>query len=105
VVDVDEALRKFPIASRFGDRVLTLTGTPSYQMPDKDTTDWDASTDLFAVGVTLYELLCNGEHPYKGGKPMASGAVQDPGVGTYAALSVDGYQLPYSDQYGEERDG
>jgi serine/threonine protein kinase len=30
------------------------------------------------VGVTLYELLCNGEHPYKGGKPMASGAVQDP---------------------------
>lgn len=25
-------------------------------------------------------------------------------VGTYAALSVDGYQLPYSDQYGEERE-
>lgn len=35
-------------------------------------------TDLFAVGVVLYELLCNGHHPYPGSRPMVSEAVIDP---------------------------
>jgi hypothetical protein len=26
----------------------------------------------------LYELLCNGEHPYEGGHPMAGESVRDP---------------------------
>lgn len=71
-------LLDFNIASRVGDPVKTLSGTPPYQAPDADYTRWDVTTDLFAVGVVLYELLCNGEHPYPGGKPMVGEAVIDP---------------------------
>ena len=71
-------LLDFNIASRVGERVVTVSGTPSYQKPDADYTRWDVSTDLFAVGVTLYELLCNGEHPYPGRKPMVGETVRDP---------------------------
>lgn len=71
-------LLDFNIASRVGDPVMTVSGTPPYQAPDVDYTKWDVSTDLFAVGVTLYELLCNGEHPYPGGRPMIGEEVRDP---------------------------
>lgn len=71
-------LLDFNIASRVGDPVKTLSGTPPYQAPDADYTRWDVTTDLFAVGVVLYELLCNGEHPYPGGKPMVGEEVIDP---------------------------
>ena len=71
-------LLDFNIASRVGDPVMTVSGTPPYQAPDVDYTRWDVSTDLFAVGVTLYELVCNGEHPYEGGKPMVGEDVRDP---------------------------
>ena len=71
-------LLDFNIASRVGDPVFTQSGTPPYQAPDADLTRWDVSTDLFAVGVMLYELLCNGHHPYPGSKPMASEPVIDP---------------------------
>jgi hypothetical protein len=73
-------LLDFNIASRVGDPVMTVSGTPPYQAPDVDYTRWDVSTDLFAVGVTLYELLCNGEHPYPGGRPMPGEQVRDPGT-------------------------
>ncbi len=56
-------LLDFNIASRVGDPVKTVSGTPPYQPPDADLTRWDVSTDLFDAGVTLYELLCDGEHP------------------------------------------
>lgn len=71
-------LLDFNIASRVGDQVMTLTGTPPYQAPDVDYTQWDVSTDLFAVGVVLYELVCRGEHPYPGRKPMVGEPVRDP---------------------------
>jgi serine/threonine protein kinase len=71
-------LLDFNIASRVGDQVKTVSGTPPYQAPDVDFTRWDVSTDLFAVGVTLYELLCNGEHPYANRKPMVGDSVRDP---------------------------
>jgi uncharacterized protein (TIGR02653 family) len=71
-------LLDFNIASRVGDPVRTVSGTPPYQAPDVDYTRWDVSTDLFAVGVTLYELLCNGEHPYPHGKPQLGEGVRDP---------------------------
>ena len=45
---------------------------------DADLSRWDVSTDLFAVGVVLYELLCNGRHPYPEGKPMVGCEVIDP---------------------------
>jgi serine/threonine protein kinase len=71
-------LLDFNIASRAGDPVKTLSGTPPFQAPDADYTRWDVTTDLFAVGVVLYELLCNGQHPYPGGKPMVREEVLDP---------------------------
>jgi hypothetical protein len=71
-------LLDFNIASRFGDPVHTQSGTPSYQPPDADLTHWDASTDLFAVGVLLYQLLCNGNHPYPNALPVVDGLVIDP---------------------------
>jgi uncharacterized protein (TIGR02653 family) len=71
-------LLDFNIASRVGDEVRTRSGTPPYQAPDADLTRWDVSTDLFAVGVMLYELLCNGEHPYPNSKPMVGEQVSDP---------------------------
>lgn len=71
-------LLDFNIASRFGDPVRTHSGTPPYQPPDADFTRWDVSTDLFAVGVVLYELLCQGQHPYPHSMPMVDEPVVDP---------------------------
>jgi serine/threonine protein kinase len=73
-------LLDFNIASRVGDPVYTHSGTPPFQAPDADLTRWDVSTDLFAVGVVLYELLCNGNHPYAGSKPMTSEEVIPPSL-------------------------
>ena len=71
-------LLDFNIASRVGDPVMTVSGTPPYQPPDADLTQWDVSTDLFAVGVTLYELLCDGKHPYPHSRPTIDSEPQDP---------------------------
>ena len=71
-------LLDFNIASRVGDEVKTLSGTPPYQPPDANLTRWDVSTDLFAVGVMLYELLCDGNHPYPGRNPMTGVKPTDP---------------------------
>ncbi len=71
-------LLDFNIASRVGDPVMTVSGTPPYQPPDADLTLWDVTTDLFAVGVTLYELLCDGEHPYPQARPMRGTTPRDP---------------------------
>lgn len=71
-------LLDFNIASRVGDPVHTVSGTPPYQPPDADLTLWDVSTDLFAVGVTLYELLCDGHHPYANRHPVTDVEPVDP---------------------------
>ena len=71
-------LLDFNIASRVGDPVHTQSGTPPYQSPDADLSRWDVSTDLFAVGVLLYQLLCNGTHPYPNAMPVVDGLVIDP---------------------------
>ena len=71
-------LLDFNIASRVGDPVRTLSGTPPYQPPEADLTRWDVSPDLFAVGVILYELLCNGHHPYPNRMPVVYEPVIDP---------------------------
>jgi uncharacterized protein (TIGR02653 family) len=71
-------LLDFNIASRVGDPVHTVSGTPPYQPPDADLTRWDVSTDLFAVGVTLYELLCDGQHPYEQARPTLGVEARDP---------------------------
>jgi serine/threonine protein kinase len=71
-------LLDFNIASRVGDPVRTQSGTPPYQSPDADLTRWDVSTDLFAVGVVLYQILCPGQHPYPNDMPMVAEPVIDP---------------------------
>jgi serine/threonine protein kinase len=71
-------LLDFNIASRIGDPVHTQSGTPPFQPPDADRTRWDVSTDLFAVGVLLYQLLCNGQHPFPNAMPKAGEPVTDP---------------------------
>jgi hypothetical protein len=71
-------LLDFNIASRVGDPVRTQSGTPPYQPPDAGHTRWDVSTDLFAVGVLLYRLLCDGHHPFPNAIPMADVPVTDP---------------------------
>jgi serine/threonine protein kinase len=71
-------LLDFNIASRVGDSVKTQSGTPPYQPPDADLTRWDVSTDLFAVGVVLYQLLCDGQHPYPNSRPLVDEPVIDP---------------------------
>ncbi len=71
-------LLDFNIASRVGDPVRTQSGTPPYQPPDAGQTRWDVSTDLFAVGVLLYQLLCDGHHPFPNAMPVIDAAVTDP---------------------------
>ena len=71
-------LLDFNIASRVGDPVHTRSGTPPYQPPDADRDRWDVSTDLFAVGVLLYRLLCNGHHPFPDATPAVGKPVTDP---------------------------
>jgi len=71
-------LLDFNIASRVGDPMHTQSGTPPYQPPDADLTRWDVSTDLFAVGVLLYRLLCDGHHPFPNAMPMVDVPVIDP---------------------------
>ena len=71
-------LLDFNIASRVGDPVHTHSGTPPYQPPDASRDRWDVSTDLFAVGVLLYRLLCNGRHPFPDAMPTVEEPVTDP---------------------------
>jgi Protein tyrosine and serine/threonine kinase len=71
-------LLDFNIASRVGDPVRTHSGTPPYQPPDAGLERWDVSTDLFAVGVLLYQLLCDGHHPFPHAMPVIGEAVIDP---------------------------
>src|SRR5215469_15363758 len=71
-------LLDFNIASRVGDPVHTKSGTPPYQPPDAGLTRCDVSTDLFAVGVLLYRLLCNGHHPFPNAMPMLDVPVTSP---------------------------
>jgi hypothetical protein len=71
-------LLDFNIASRVGDPVRTHSGTPPYQPPDAGLDRWDVSTDLFAVGVVLYQLLCDGHHPFPQAMPAVGAPVTDP---------------------------
>jgi serine/threonine protein kinase len=71
-------LLDFNIASRVGDPAQTQSGTPPYQPPDADLTRWEVTPDLFAADVILYELLCDGHHPYPNARPMVEEPVIDP---------------------------
>jgi serine/threonine protein kinase len=70
-------LLDFNIASRAGDPVHTVSGTPPYQAPDGVNESWNVSTDLFAAGVVLYELICH-QHPYENEMPQIGARPRDP---------------------------
>jgi serine/threonine protein kinase len=71
-------LLDFNIASRVGDPVYAQSGTRPHWPPEADLDRWDVSTDLFAVGVLLYQLLCDGHHPFPNATPMVDEPVIDP---------------------------
>ena len=69
--------------ARVGDNSLTRTGqvvgTITYMSPEQINAQVvDGRTDIFSAGVMLYELLCNGQHPYPHSKPMVGEEVIDP---------------------------
>jgi len=69
----------FNIASKVGQRVDTLSGTPRYVSPDivPGVETWDVSPDLFAVGIVLYELVCQ-QHPFPDAQPRTDVLPRDP---------------------------
>lgn len=70
VQDRGFVLIDFNIAKE-ADKSNTYAGTDSYIAPDLkygNTINWDASGDTFALGVTLFELICK-KHPYPNKDP------------------------------------
>jgi len=51
-------------------------GTPRYWAPDRGQPEWEPSSDLFSLGVVLYELATH-RHPYTNNTP-GNGAPYDP---------------------------
>ncbi|TVR16583.1 MAG: serine/threonine protein kinase, partial [Planctomycetota bacterium] len=68
-----------------GDDRMTQTGatmgTPAYMSPEQanGAEDIDIRTDIYALGATLYALIC-GESPYRGNSPWAvvAAVIRDP---------------------------
>lgn len=70
-------LLDFNIASRIGDQVDTQAQTPAYFPPDTPRSRWDASPDVYAAGIVLYELLC-GARPFLGERAFIEDTPIDP---------------------------
>lgn len=70
VKDRGYVLIDFNVAKE-ADKSQTHAGTDPYIAPDLDQgnfINWDDSADTFALGITLYELICK-EHPYPDDMP------------------------------------
>ncbi len=94
----------FNIASQAGTPVLTVSGTPRYQPADANLAAWDVTTDLFAVGIVLFELI-TGRHPYPNAQPglgqPTTARTIDPGMPEAIAAFLDRASAPdRDDRYG-----
>ena len=68
----DTLLTDFGVA-QLADNVVG-GGTPTYMAPEQFTGgEIDARTDVYALGVSLYEILSGGNTPYKGMAPSSEG--------------------------------
>lgn len=69
----DTLLTDFGVA-QLADNVVG-GGTPTYMAPEQFTGgEIDARTDVYALGVSLYEILSGGNTPYKGIAPLSEGS-------------------------------
>ena len=69
----DTLLTDFGVA-QLADNVVG-GGTPTYMAPEQFTGgEIDARTDVYALGVSLYEILSGGNTPYKGIAPRSEGS-------------------------------
>lgn len=69
----DTLLADFGVA-QLADNVVG-GGTPTYMAPEQFIGgNIDARTDVYALGVTLYEILSGGQTPYKGLNPRSEGS-------------------------------
>lgn len=66
-------LTDFGIARMAGDKMAA--GTPPYMAPEQFADDGvDGRTDVYALGVTLYEMLTGGTLPFNGNGPQTVGS-------------------------------
>ncbi len=67
----------FNIATPMARADITFTGTRGYMAPDIGLAPWDASCDVFAAGIVIYELITK-QHPYPNREPRADVDPVDP---------------------------
>ena len=77
-----------------GERFFTGVGRPEFTPPEMLNADWSKtvrhpSSDLFALAIHLYQLLLEGEHPFRG---TWSGAGDKPSVPELARRGVWAHQ-------------
>lgn len=66
--------------SKEGQDLLTFVGTSPYIAPDMVQGNkilWNESGDTFALGVTLYQLVCK-QHPYSNNEPRINSKILNP---------------------------
>src|ERR1700683_3576110 len=91
LLDCDSMQISDPVS---GERFFTGVGRPEWTPPELLNADWKTtvrypSSDLFALAIHLYQLLLEGEHPFRG---VWSGADDKPSVPELARQGIWAYR-------------